>query len=120
MGSEMCIRDRSKVLGKIIQKRLAVLVDDVVSEAQCGFRTGRATTDMLFIYRQLQEKCREQHMPLRTPNVPNVEVLRRTDIWGIEAFIFHANLRWAGHVMRMEDTRFPKQMLYGELLAGQR
>ena len=51
----------SKVLGKIVQKRLAVLVDEVVSEAQCGFRTGRATTDMLFTYRQLQEKMPKTH-----------------------------------------------------------
>ncbi|KAI0209229.1 hypothetical protein LSAT2_006073, partial [Lamellibrachia satsuma] len=31
--------------------------------SQCGFRTGRSTTDMIFSVQQLQEKC-EQRRPL--------------------------------------------------------
>ena len=33
-------------------------------ESQCGFRAERSTVDMVFSLRQLQEKCREQQMPL--------------------------------------------------------
>ena len=36
----------------------------VYPESQCGFRSGRSTVDMIFSVRHLQEKCREQNMPL--------------------------------------------------------
>ncbi|XP_033099909.1 uncharacterized protein LOC117103460 [Anneissia japonica] len=53
-----------KVYAKIIHQRLVVIADRVYSESQCGFRVGRSTIDMIFSLRQVQEKCREQNMPL--------------------------------------------------------
>ena len=40
---------------------LTYVVDTVVSESQCGFRRARSTTDIIFVPRLVQEKCREQH-----------------------------------------------------------
>ena len=53
-----------KVFAKIILKRLQKLAERVLPESQCGFRSNRSTMDMIFSIRQLQEKCREQHLPL--------------------------------------------------------
>jgi len=54
-----------KVLSKIIINRLtSTVVDDIIPESQCGFRSSRSTTDMLFAARQVQEKCREQNRDL--------------------------------------------------------
>ena len=52
--------------------------------------------------------------------VPNTDVLDRCQISGIEALIMRAQLRWTGHVIRMEDTRIPKQTFYGQLPIGTR
>jgi len=41
--------------------------------------------------------------------IPNTEVLETCHITGIEAFLLSAQLRWTRHVIRMEDTRLPKQ-----------
>ena len=53
-----------KVFARVILARLQVLADRIYPESQCGFRSQRSTIDMIFSLRQLQEKCREQRMPL--------------------------------------------------------
>ena len=53
-----------KAYARVILKRLQLLAERVYPEAQCGFRAGRSTIDMVFSVRQLQEKCREQKKTL--------------------------------------------------------
>ena len=53
-----------KVFARVILIRLQKLAERIYPESQCGFRAERSTIDMVFSLRQLQEKCREQHMPL--------------------------------------------------------
>ena len=52
--------------------------------------------------------------------VPNTDVLERCEIEGIEALLIKNQLRWAGHLVRMEDSRIPKSLFYGELVDGHR
>ena len=53
-----------KVFARVILMPLQKLAERIYPESQCRFRAGRSTIDMIFSLRQLQEKCREQHMPL--------------------------------------------------------
>ena len=54
-----------KVLARILLNRLIPsIIEDFTPESQCGFRANRGTTDMIFVLRQIQEKCREQNMGL--------------------------------------------------------
>ena len=53
-----------KIFARVILVRLQHLAERVYPESQCGFRSGRSTADMIYSVRQLQEKCREQNMPL--------------------------------------------------------
>ena len=47
--------------------------------------------------------------------IPNTEVLKRAQTTSVEAFLIKAQLRWTGRVLRTEDERLPKDLLYGEL-----
>ncbi|XP_049764393.1 uncharacterized protein LOC126092712 [Schistocerca cancellata] len=52
--------------------------------------------------------------------VPNTEILRRVKLAGIEALIIKHQLRWSGHIVRMDDSRLPKAVFYSQLSCGKR
>lgn len=47
-----------KLFTKIIQMRLQNVIEDVLPDSQCGFRSGRGCVDMIFCVWQLIEKAR--------------------------------------------------------------
>ncbi|KAL8615669.1 hypothetical protein ACOMHN_034819 [Nucella lapillus] len=54
-----------KILARVILKRLiSDISENKLPEAQCGFRPGLSTIDMIFAVRQVQEKCREQNLDM--------------------------------------------------------
>ena len=54
-----------KVLARVMLSRLvAHISENILPESQCGFRRDRSTSDMIFVARQVQEKCREHHQDL--------------------------------------------------------
>ena len=53
-----------KIFARIILNRLIAVSEANIPEAQCGFRPGRSTVDMIFTVRQVQEKCLEQNLDL--------------------------------------------------------
>ncbi len=48
------------------------------------------------------------------------EVLSRANQPSIHTLLMRAQIRWAGHIVRMPDERIPKQLLYGDLCIGKR
>ena len=46
-----------------------MIAQENMPESQCGFRSNRGTVDMIFMLRQIQEKCREQNMGLYAASV---------------------------------------------------
>ena len=50
----------------------------------------------------------------------NVSVLEEAKSQTINSKILLNQLRWAGHCVRMDDERLPKQVLYSELMTGKR
>ena len=52
--------------------------------------------------------------------VTNLEELDRAGLTSIEVMIMNGQLCWTGHVIRMDRSRLPRQLLYGALSQGHR
>ena len=52
--------------------------------------------------------------------IPDTEVLESAGLQSIHALLKKAQLRWAGHVVRISVERLPKRLLYGEQSEGRR
>ena len=66
-------------------------------------------------------KCLRKILKIRWQDkVPDTEVLHRADMTSIHTLISKNQLRWSGHVVRMDDNRLPKRIFYGELTTAKR
>nr|VZI32078.1 unnamed protein product [Spirometra erinaceieuropaei] len=52
--------------------------------------------------------------------IPDTDVLERTGIFSIYAILRQMQLRWSGHLVRMDDERLPKRLFYGDVATGSR
>ena len=53
-----------KLFARLLNDGLQLVVEETVSDSQCGFRTGRGCVDMIFCVRQLVEKAIEHNTKL--------------------------------------------------------
>nr|VZI27641.1 unnamed protein product [Spirometra erinaceieuropaei] len=52
--------------------------------------------------------------------IPDTDVLERTGIVSIYTMLRQMQLRWSGHLVRMDDERLPKRLFYGDVATGSR
>ena len=76
-----------KILARILLNRLIENIsEDNLPEAQCVFRPGRSTIDMVFTVRQIQEKCSEQQMDLYAVFIDltkTFDTVNREALWSV-------------------------------------
>ena len=76
-----------KILARILLNRLIENTsEDNLPEAQCGFRPGRSTIDMVFTVRKIQEKCSEQQMDLHAVFIDLTkafDTVNREALWSV-------------------------------------
>ena len=56
-----CRQNLARVL---LNRLIPTIAQENTPESQCGFRSNRGTTDMIFVLRYIQEKCIEQNTGL--------------------------------------------------------
>jgi hypothetical protein len=52
--------------------------------------------------------------------ITNAEILRRANLPSMADILITKNLRWLGHVQRMDEDRLPRRLLYSQLCSGKR
>nr|VZI26891.1 unnamed protein product [Spirometra erinaceieuropaei] len=52
--------------------------------------------------------------------IPDTDVLERTGILSIYAILRQIQLRWSGHLVRMDEERLPKRLFYGDVATDSR
>ncbi|VDL96496.1 unnamed protein product [Schistocephalus solidus] len=52
--------------------------------------------------------------------IPDTEVLERTGILSIHTMLRQVQLRWSGHLVRMDDERLSKRLFYEDVATGAR
>ena len=103
------------------EKKIAVYRAVVLSSLLYGCETWTCYRRHFKKLDQFHLRCLRKLLGIQWEDrVTNQEVLRRAALPGIEALIMQAQLRWSGHVMRMQDSRLPKQLFCSELVRGTR
>ena len=64
-----------------------------------------------FHHRCIRSMCRVTRKHTRAHHISTIELLQRTGLESIDAIITRRQLRWAGHVSRMDYSRLPRRML---------
>ena len=68
------------------------------------------------VLEQFQQRCLRFICRIKWQDkVSNVEVLERCGVSSVESQIIRAQIRWVGHVYRMEDSRIPKAIMFSQL-----
>ena len=76
-----------KILARVLLNRLILTIaQESTPKSRCGFRSNRGTVDMIFVQRQIQEKCREWNIGLYAAFVDFIkafDTVSRDGLWKI-------------------------------------
>ena len=88
---------------------------------QCSAETWVLCRKQIRLLERFHRRCLRSILVLNwQDHVSNEEVLKRASLPSIEFILFQVQLRWAGHVIRMEDVHMPKAVFFNELQEGKR
>ncbi|KAI8516013.1 hypothetical protein Bbelb_068260 [Branchiostoma belcheri] len=104
-----------------LSTKIAVYIAVVLSTLLYCCETWTTYRRHIQLLEQFQQRCLRNICNIRWQDkVSNLQVLEKCGLTSVECMIVKCQLRWVGHVVRMEDSRIPKVLLYGQLKQGQR
>ena len=72
----------------LLNRLIPTIAQEHTPESQCGFSANRGTVDVMFVLRQIQEKCREHNMGLYAAFVDMTkafDTVSRDGLWELRA-----------------------------------
>ena len=107
--------------GLSLKTKIAVYSAMVIPSLLYGSETWTTYRRHVKSLEQFHQRYLRQIMGIKwQDNATNTSVLARARLTSIETMLMKNQLRWAGHVVRMSDSRLPKQIFYSELADGAR
>ena len=104
-----------------IKTKMTVYETCVLTALLYGCEAWTLYSSHVKLLEQFHQRCLRQILNIKWYNrISNVKVLEKARMPSIEAMLTQSQLRWSGHLVRMEDSRLPKQLFYSELTEGHR
>ena len=93
----------------------------IISTLLCNAETWVLIRKQIRLLEWFHQCCLRFILGIKWQNyVSNKEVLKRASLPSIESILLQVQLRWAGHVARMENVYMPKTVFFSELQEGKR
>ena len=94
--------------------------DPGIQGRQYGAETWVLYRKQIRLLERFKQRCLRSILGIKWQDrVSNEEVLKRASLPSIESILLQVQLRWAGHVTRMQDVRMPKAVFFSELQEGE-
>ena len=107
--------------GVSLYTKISIYNTSVLSALLYGCETWMIYKHQLKKLERFHQRCLRHILRIKwTVPTPDTEILERCKLMSVEAIITRQSLRWSGHLVRMGESRIPKQLVYGDLSLGMR
>ena len=107
--------------GITMKTKLSVYESCVLTALLYSSETWTTYRRHIQVLERFHQKCLRRILNIKWQSLtPDTIVLQRANTSSLEMLLIRNQMRWAGHVTRMDDVRLPKQIFYGELKSGAR
>ncbi|BHF65234.1 hypothetical protein SprV_0200824400 [Sparganum proliferum] len=121
IDDEVANRNLKNRHGLQLSTKLKVYKAVILSTLLCGAETWTVYTKQAHRLNHFHLSCLRRILRLNWQDrIPDTDVLERTGMLSIYTMLRQMQLRWSGHLVRMDDERLLKRLFYGDVATGSR